>query len=201
MKKFLVVVDTQYDFVMPDGALYVAGAEDIIVPGVKFLANLDPDEYSGVLFTYDTHDRETYFFLPESNQFPIHCVEDEFGWQNVFNHNMIDRRIPFHTLKKGVFSMWEEVGSSVMRYDRRTWAVRPDVDFLDRDEMFKQLKKTVDTIEVMGVASDYCVKWAVDGFVQRGFKVDVLQKLVREIETSARDVFDGAPYRQLVNLV
>jgi len=198
MKKFLVVVDTQYDFVMPDGALYVAGAEDIIVPGIKFLANLDPDEYSGVLFTYDTHYQATYFDLPESKQFPIHCVRGTFGHANVFNPSLVSGDIATLDLIKGVFSMWEDDGVLIGntgygdRNPTTTWA---------RDKFFEDMKATTSTIEVMGVASDYCVKWAVDGFVQRGFKVDVLQKLVREIETSARDVFDGAPYRQLVNLV
>jgi nicotinamidase/pyrazinamidase len=199
-KKFLVVVDTQYDFVMPDGLLYVGGAEEIIVPGIKFLANLDPDEYSGVLFTYDTHYRATYFDLPESKEFPIHCIRGTAGHANVFNPSLVSGNIATLDLIKGVFSMWEEphseeagfIGNSGYgdRNPTMTWA---------RDKFFEDMKASgTETIQVMGVASDYCVKWAVDGFVQRGFNVEVLQELCRGIAQPASDVFDVYPTVKLV---
>src|SRR5215217_6601613 len=55
MKNFVVVVDTQYDFMMPDGILYVKGAEETINPIFVYLASLNPETTSGVLFTFDMH--------------------------------------------------------------------------------------------------------------------------------------------------
>lgn len=199
MKKFLVVIDTQYDFMIPGGALYVGSAEQIITPAIHFLANLKPEDYAGVLFTADTHTRDTYFNMPESKEFPIHCVRDEAGWQNVFNPLLVPRGIRPWSLFKGVFSMWEEdylelmpiVDGAIQR-----GAGKP------RDAFFENLKiQGIDTIQVFGVASDYCVKWAVDGFVKRGFKVEVIQELCRGIGSPANDVFEGVPGYENVQLV
>jgi nicotinamidase/pyrazinamidase len=192
MKKFLIVVDTQYDFMMPGGALYVSGAEDIIVPGIKFLANLDPNEYQGVLFTYDTHYEATYYDLPESKDFPIHCIRGTAGHANVFNPSLISGDIATLDLIKGVFSMWEEddvvIGNTGFgdRNPTTTWA---------RDKFFEDLKNSdTQLIEVMGVASDYCVKWAVDGFAKRGFPVVVIDELCRGIGATAKETFETAEY-------
>jgi len=192
MKKFLVVVDTQYDFMMPDGALYVPGAEELIVPGNKFLANLDSDVYDAVLFTYDTHTPEVFNGSPESEQFPIHCVRGTPGYANVFNPGLIGGNIPTLSLVKGVFSMWEEekvtifnIGDPQLSVGSQTW---------DRDELFAGYDKKTTLIEVMGVASDYCVKQAVDGFVKLGFAVHVKDELCRGIQATAKETFDTAEY-------
>lgn len=192
MKKFLVVVDTQFDFVMPNGALYVKGAEQIIVPGINFLANLNPDEYEGVLFTYDSHVPDIYNGSPESEQFPIHCVQGTPGWENVFNPALIPNKIKTWTLNKGVFNMWEE--EDLVAYDRNSSLTSKITT--SRDYLFDNMSKDI-TIQVMGVASDYCVKQAVDGFVARGFKVNVIQELCKGIALEADFVFDGIAYNNV----
>jgi nicotinamidase/pyrazinamidase len=197
MKKFLVVIDTQYDFVMPDGALYVGTAEEIIVPGIKFLANLNPDEYTGALFTYDTHTPKVYEGSSESEMFPIHCVKKTPGWANVFNDCLVHKNIPVFRLEKGVFNMWEEDGLKLERFDRSTSIVRPVIDLFIRDEFFDHMNPNEVTIEVFGVASDFCVKWAVDGFVKRGFKVNVVAELCRGITLSAPHVFNETGYENV----
>ena len=196
MKKFLVVVDTQFDFVMPNGALYVKGAEQIIVPGINFLANLNPDEYEGVLFTYDSHVPDIYNGSPESEQFPIHCVMGTPGWQNVFNDSIIPDDIKIWTLGKRVFNMWEEDDLDLFH---EAWIGDCEQhELMKRDSYFDQLKISgIDTVEVFGVASDYCVKQAVDGFVARGFKVNVIQELCKGIALEADFVFDGIAYNNV----
>jgi nicotinamidase/pyrazinamidase len=199
MKKILVVVDTQYDFMMPGGALYVKGAEEIILPGIQFLGSLDPDEYQGVLFTYDTHYEATYYDMPESKAFPIHCIRGTPGHANVFNPSLVSGDIAILDLVKGVFNMWEEenilIGNSGFGDTRptNTW---------ERDQFFKDLKDSgTEVVEVMGVASDYCVKWAVDGFTKLGYKVKVLDKLCRGIGDQAAQVFAVPEYQDSVEVV
>lgn len=193
MKTFLVVVDTQYDFVMPKGALYVKDAEQIIVPGIEFLANLNPEEYEGVLMTFDTHVPSNYEGSPESELFPIHCVEGTPGWENVFNKNIIPRDIKVWELTKGVFNMWEEEHLPIFGEDRGGDTSKNEFSY--RDQFFEELKERgIDTVEVFGVASDYCVKWAVDGFIQRGFKVEVIDHLCRGIDRPVSEVFAELEY-------
>lgn len=187
MKKFILVIDTQYDFMMSDGALPVEGAEEIIAPGIKFLGNLDPDETVGVLFTYDTHREDEYMGSPENvgnpdagePGFPIHCEELTAGWQNVFNPNILTGNIWAGTLRKGVFNMWEEEGLLV-DYDNGDVSKLPTYS-KDREEFFRKLKNDTDTVQVIGVASDFCVRWAIDGLLKRGFNVEVVEHLTAGI--------------------
>jgi nicotinamidase/pyrazinamidase len=58
MARFVIVVDTQRDFMASDGALSVAGAEALLAPMRAWLSALDPAETAGVLFTIDTHEPE-----------------------------------------------------------------------------------------------------------------------------------------------
>lgn len=198
MKKFLVVVDTQFDFVMPGGALYVQGAEEIIPAATKFLQDLNPEDYSGVLFTFDTHVPTQYDGSPESELFPLHCVRYTTGWGNVLPLYDVPAGIPVFTLEKNVFNMWEE---AQVKLNSKSYGA--DSDFtVDRDYFFdmmtvdKNLEQGVkaDLIEVFGVASDYCVKWTVDGFVKRGFPVVVIDELCRGIGATAKETFDTAEY-------
>ena len=74
MKKFLVVVDMQKDFV--DGALGSADAA-AIVPGVVNEINA----FEGEIFaTFDTH-FENYMSTSEGKKLPVpHCIKGTNGW-------------------------------------------------------------------------------------------------------------------------
>jgi nicotinamidase/pyrazinamidase len=66
-----------------------------------------------------------------------------------------------------------------------------------RDAFFEGLLEAgVSRMVVIGVAADYCVKWAVEGLLARGFDVVVpahlTRGIVRQIETVADEDFPGA---------
>ena len=75
MKKLLIVVDMQVDFV--DGALGTPEAQSIVAPVVeKIKAHQGP-----VVFTRDTHG-EDYLQTQEGRNLPVrHCIKDTEGWQ------------------------------------------------------------------------------------------------------------------------
>jgi nicotinamidase/pyrazinamidase len=185
MARFVIVVDTQGDFMHADGALAVAGAQALAGPMQAWLAALDPKETAGVLFTFDTHEPDVYACSPEAEQFPIHCVRGSAGWRNVLDMAAIDPAIPIWRLEKGVFAMWEQPG--LLLHDAR----RPEGPGTDRDAFFEDLKaQGIVAMTVIGVAADYCVKWAIDGLVERGFTVDVPRPLTRGIERQIDAVVD-----------
>jgi len=176
MARFVVVVDTQWDFMAADGALSVAGAEGLVAPMQAWLSALKPGETLGVLFTFDTHFRETYAASPEAAMFPIHCVRGTRGWENMLDVALIDPAIPAWRIEKGVFDMWAEPGLAIedAREASRT---------IPREEFFDRLAaQRITDVTVIGVAADYCVRWAVEGLVDRGFAVRVPAALTRGIE-------------------
>lgn len=77
MKKALIVIDMQKDFVT--GSLANAAAQAIVMPIVKRI-----DGFRGAVFaTRDTHGKD-YLSSPEGKRLPItHCIKDTNGWQIV----------------------------------------------------------------------------------------------------------------------
>lgn len=75
MKKVLVIVDMQNDFI--DGALGTKEAVAIVPHVEEKIRNFD----GTVLFTRDTH--ETYYLdTQEGKKLPVpHCIRDTEGWQ------------------------------------------------------------------------------------------------------------------------
>lgn len=75
MKKFLVVVDMQKDFV--DGALGTPEAIKIVPNVVEKIKGFDGE----IIVTYDTH-FENYMETSEGKNLPVpHCIKDTDGWR------------------------------------------------------------------------------------------------------------------------
>ena len=128
MKRFLIVVDMQKDFV--DGALGSPNAVAIVPRVVDKIASFAGD----VIVTYDTH-TEQYMETNEGAHLPVpHCIKGTEGWQ-------LDARVaaalagrPYHTIEKPTF------GSTAL----------PDlIREIAGDEDF--------TIELVGLCTDICV--------------------------------------------
>ena len=174
MKRFVIVVDMQRDFVAADGALPVAGAEAIVLPMKVWLSGLRPEEVTGVLFTADTHVPTIYAGSAEAEQFPPHCEKGTPGWTLVIDPAAVDAAIPTYMLEKGVFDMWEEPGRTLARIGK--------CETVDREAFFAGLRHVgIEEVAVVGVAADYCVRWAIEGLIERGFRIIVPTALTRGI--------------------
>ena len=78
MKKVLVIVDMQNDFV--DGALGTPEAQ-AIVPKVADYIRTHADKDTVLVFTKDTHDVD-YMDTQEGKHLPVaHCIKDTYGWE------------------------------------------------------------------------------------------------------------------------
>lgn len=190
MKRFVIVVDMQRDFVAADGALPVAGAEAIVSPMKAWLAGLRSEDVAGVLFTADTHVPAIYATSAEAEQFPPHCEKGTPGWENVLDPDAIDPVVPVYRLEKGVFDMWAEPDIPIEAVATGEKVVR--------DTFFVEVKaQGVSEVMVVGVAADYCVRWAIEGLVTRGFAVEVptglTRGIARPIEQVIADDFADAP--------
>lgn len=128
MKKFLVVVDMQNDFI--DGALGTSEARKIIPDVVAKI-----DSFDGEIFaTLDTH-FENYISTSEGKKLPVtHCIKYTDGWQlNSDVKQILD--------KKGYTSVEKNTFSSV-----------------DLPAMIKKSAGDEDfSIELIGVCTDICI--------------------------------------------
>jgi nicotinamidase/pyrazinamidase len=176
-KKLILVVDAQNDFMRESGALYVPGAQDVIDNINVFLKNLNPEDVDSVLFTFDTHNLEVYTKSEEGKMFPPHCIAGTPGHALAVNISLVPDDIAIFTLHKGVFDMWAEDDVTVYSSDL------PEAD--SREAFFQNLRDVqgITEVTVVGVALNFCVKWAVNGLIERGFKVTVPAVLTKGINT------------------
>ena len=128
MKKLLIVVDMQKDFV--DGALGTAEAVSIVAPAVKKIRDFDGD----IIVTYDTH-RENYMDTREGKNLPVpHCIKGRDGWAlNEEIQAAVDGK-GYHEIEKPTFGSTE-----LPEYIREHY---------DPDET---------EIELIGLCTDICV--------------------------------------------
>lgn len=128
MKKFLVVVDMQKDFV--DGALGTAEAEAIVPAVCKKIR-----DFCGEIFvTFDTH-TEDYLGSAEGKKLPVvHCVKNTDGW-------MLDKRVAA-ALKGKEYVPVEKPTFGSVRLPR---LIKEQADGEDAE------------IELIGLCTDICV--------------------------------------------
>ena len=128
MKKILIVVDMQKDFV--DGALGSKEAVAIVDNVVKKIENFEGD----IIVTYDTH-HENYAQTQEGKNLPVpHCIKGTDGWE-------LDRKVQAAVDKKGYKAIEKLTFGSV-----------------ELPEYIKANYNTDDIeIELIGLCTDICV--------------------------------------------
>lgn len=128
MKKFLVVVDMQKDFV--DGALGSKEAAAIVPAAVKKIKEFDGE----ILATFDTH-FENYMETAEGKKLPVpHCIKGTDGWQ-------LDKNIAAALNEKG-FTPVEKLTFGSVALPGIIAEKAGDEDF---------------TVELIGLCTDICV--------------------------------------------
>lgn len=132
MKKLLVVIDYQNDFV--DGTLGFEKAKTLEQPiydkVTKYLQQGDK-----VIFTYDTH-YEEYLKTREGKNLPVlHCIKDTNG------HKLYG--------KIRGFSRPE----NTMHYEKKGFGISPE----DMLQIANEIGKDIKEIEIVGVVTNICV--------------------------------------------
>ncbi|MGP3534761.1 isochorismatase family protein [Microbacterium sp. RD1] len=174
MTRALFIVDVQNDFT-ERGALGVAGGDEVAARITRFLA-AHADDYALVVASRDWHDGDNdngghFSDTPDFvDTWPVHCVAGTFGaeYDEVFDTAGIT-----HHLKKGqgkpAYSLFEGVG------DDGETATQLLEDHRIRD------------IDVVGLATDYCVRASALDALAAGRRVRVFTDLVAGVhpESSA----------------
>lgn len=129
MKKYLIIIDMQHDFIT--GTLKNSEAV-AIVNKIKDKIVTNFDEFAGVFFTRDTHGYD-YFNTQEGKKLPVkHCIFETAGWA------IVDELIePFFTHKNIFLKIINKGKFGTFEWERY-------IDYPDE-------------IEICGVCTDICV--------------------------------------------
>lgn len=167
-------VDVQRDFMLPDGKLYVPGAEKLL-PNIRRLTDAARRDEVFLVSHGCFHSAND----PEFTQFPPHCVKGTPGAELVPEalaakvvrvENLASAKLPDD------LSHYQQV-----LLEKQTLNI---FETLHADELVKRLGERPEFV-VFGVVTEYCVAFAVKGLLQRKRRVAVVRDA---IETLAADV-------------
>ena len=184
MKTALLLVYIQNDF-LPGGALAATGGDEIVP-----LVNQLMPEYDLVVATQDWHPAEHQSFADNHNQreigevidlhglqqvlWPAHCVEGSSGAE--FAPGLDTSRID-HVVRKG---MDPSVDSYSGFFDNGRRNASGLADYLR--------EQGATHVHVVGIATDYCVKFTALDALAEGFHTTILMNACRGVDLNPGDV-------------
>ena len=164
-------VDTQADFMLPGGKLYVPGAERLL-PNIRKLT--DAARQGRVFLVshgcyHTNHD-------PEFKIFPPHCVKGTPG----------SAYVP-EALTEKVITIPNEPAAALPRdlsHYQQILLEKQTLDIFESrhaDELVKRLPKDAEFL-VFGVVTEYCVRFAAKGLIERGRRVSVVEDAIETLK-------------------
>ena len=167
-------VDTQVDFMLPDGKLYVPGAEET-VPAMKRL--VDAARAAGVVHVASADDHElTDAEISTEPDFlttyPPHCLRGTRG----------ARKIP-ETEQEDPVPLALELVPDFYLEGREFLLLKKSFDVFTNPNTERILERLgPDEIVVFGVATDVCDDAAIRGFLARGLRVRFVEDAARGLD-------------------
>jgi nicotinamidase/pyrazinamidase len=173
----LLIVDVQNDF-CEGGALAVEGGK-AVAEGITALLRDHSEDYSVILASRDWHngddDNQGHFAAAGTEPdyvrtWPVHCVA---GTAGADYHPSLDQAPITHHIKKG-----QGVAAYSM-FEGRADDGRTVTDILRL--------AGVEKVDIVGIATDHCVKASAVDALGKGFEVAVLLDLVAAVSPAAGD--------------
>ena len=178
MKTALLVIDVQNDF-CPAGALEVAGGNEI-VPYI----NKEMVKYDCVVLTQDWHPKgHSSFATSHEGKNPLELIKMPYGDQVLWPDHCVQgsKGAEFHPdlnieqanaiIRKGSNPRIDSY-SAFFENDRKTPT--------GLDGYFKSLE--IENINLVGLATDFCVNYSAQDAANLGYKVSILEKMCRAID-------------------
>lgn len=178
MKTALLVIDVQNDF-CPAGALEVVGGNEI-VPYI----NKEMVKYDCVVLTQDWHPKgHSSFATSHEGKNPLELIKMPYGDQVLWPDHCVQgsKGAEFHPdlnieqanaiIRKGSNPFIDSY-SAFFENDRKTPT--------GLDGYLKSLE--IEKINLVGLATDFCVNYSAQDAAYLGYKVSVLEKMCRAID-------------------
>ncbi len=174
-------VDTQNDFIRPEGALYVDGAEDLIL---NFTAIIDYAkqfslQVAGSVDYHQPSDAELSASPDFSETYPKHCLAGSWGAQKIPQTTpgnplwIPSKQIPVDLLEQ---QLQDHEGEVYLRKQQFDLFSNPNAS-----TVFSLLQPV--HIILFGVTLDVCVKYAVEGFLEKDYRIILLSDATRAIDS------------------
>jgi nicotinamidase/pyrazinamidase len=167
-------VDTQADFMLPKGKLYVPGAERLL-PNIQRLTDA---ARQGKVFLV-SHGCYHLPGDPEFAAFPPHCLQATEGADFVPE-----------ALAEKVLRIPNEPGASIPEDLSGYQQILLEKQTLDifqsrhADTLIQRLPADADFV-VFGVVTEYCVRFAAKGLLARGRRVSIVQDAIKTLSDKA----------------
>jgi nicotinamidase/pyrazinamidase len=164
-------VDTQADFMLPGGKLYVPGAEKLL-PNIRRLTHAATDGRVFLVSHGCFHTPDD----PEFTIFPPHCVKGTPGAEYVpeaLTEKVV--RVPNDAKSKlpEDLSAYEQI-----LLEKQTLNI---FESRHADELVRRLGKHAEFV-VFGVVTEYCVSFAAKGLLERGRRVAVVEDAIETLK-------------------
>ena len=171
-------VDTQVDFIDPQGKLYVPGAEKIR-GNLKRLTNFARAQHIPVIASADAHLPSD----PEFAQYPPHCLVGTPGQQKIAETRLPDKFV--------VPNREIELPIDIAQH-RQIVVEKQQLDVFtnpNTEALLEQISPA--EIVLYGVVTELCVACAGRGLATRGYKLKVVTDAVQHLdENKARSFLD-----------
>jgi len=167
-------IDTQFDFILPAGALYAPGAEKIL-PLVAGLNQYAASAGIPVISTTDAHTEDD----PEFRDWHPHCVAGALSQQKPAS-TLLPKRVVVSCRKAEV----DIDGAQQIILEKR------HVDAFRNENLPGILDRLgAERCIVYGLVTDVCVKFAAIGLLKLATRVEVVEDAVRAIDESVARKF------------
>jgi len=168
-------IDLQNDFGNPKGSLYVKGGEELI--DVFYLNIVDILNSNLVFWTRDYHPIKHCSFKDNGGTWPTHCVQGSWGSKIMDSLGLVNDDEFIH---KGT------------RIDIDSYSAFFDNERKNETELNQILKMyEVDKVLIMGLATDYCVKFTALDAASLGYKTFVYLPGCRGVNINPNDADDA----------
>jgi nicotinamidase/pyrazinamidase len=164
-------VDTQADFMLPGGKLYVPGAERLL-PNIRRLTDAARQGRVFLVSHGCFHRKDD----PEFKTFPPHCIKGTPG----------SAYVP-EALTGKVVTVPNEPSAALPRDLKQFQQIlleKQTLDIFESRHAAELVKRLGDDAEfvVFGVATEYCVRLAAKGLLERGRRVSVVKDAIETLK-------------------
>jgi nicotinamidase/pyrazinamidase len=165
-------VDTQVDFMLPEGKLYVPGAEKII-PRLQSLTAFAAQHSIPLVSTVDAH-LETD---AEFSDYPPHCVVGTPGQAKV-EGTTLPRHLTVPNQKVNLPSDLASFPQVIVEKQATDVFTNPNMD-----ELLALVARDREIV-LYGVVTEICVQHAARGLIERGRHVHLVTDAIRELDAA-----------------